>query len=190
VDPGPHVRGRQVRARLLRLAHTAELDAATLAAVRALLVDAFEDGLSAEDFDHALGGMHALAWEGDVLIGHAALVQRRLPHGGRALRAGYVEGVAVRADHRRPGRGAALMDALEPVLRGGYELGALSATEAGARLYVRRGWRRWEGRTWALTPDGVVRTAGDDGGIYVLPVGAPLDLAGDLTADWRDGDPW
>jgi aminoglycoside 2'-N-acetyltransferase I len=40
-----------------------------------------------------------------------------------------------------------------------------------------------------LTPDGVVRTEDDDGGVYVLPV-APVDLTAGLTCDWRDGDVW
>ena len=35
--------------------------------------------------------MHALASEGDRLVGHGSVVQRRLLHGGRALRTGYVE---------------------------------------------------------------------------------------------------
>jgi hypothetical protein len=30
----------------------------------------------------------------------------------------------------------------------------------------------------------------DDGGIYVLPFGADLDLFGGLRCDWRDGDVW
>jgi len=30
----------------------------------------------------------------------------------------------------------------------------------------------------------------DDGGIDVLPVSVPLDLSGELTCDWRDGDVW
>ena len=46
--------------------------------------------------------MHALVWEGATLVGHAALIQRRLLHGGSALRTGYVEGLAVRTDRRRP----------------------------------------------------------------------------------------
>jgi aminoglycoside 2'-N-acetyltransferase I len=96
----------------------------------------------------------------------------------------------VRATHRRRGHGAALMDAIERVIRGAYDLGALGATDDGAALYAKRGWRRWEGSTSALTPDGVVRTPEEDGFIYVLPVAAPLDLAGELTCDWREGDVW
>ena len=46
-----------------------------------------------DDWEHALGGVHALLSEDGELIGHASVVQRRLLHGGRALRAGYAEAV-------------------------------------------------------------------------------------------------
>lgn len=80
--------------------HTAELDGGTRRAVRALLRDAFDGDFSDDDWEHALGGVHALARADDRVVGHAAVVQRRLLHGGRALRAGYVEAVAVAADAR------------------------------------------------------------------------------------------
>ena len=134
--------------------------------------------------------MHALAWEDAELIGHASLVQRRLLHGGRALRTGYVEAVAVRADRRRRGHAGAMMEALERVVRGAYELGALSASDAAADFYAARGWKRWLGPTSALTPTGVARTEDDDGGVYVLPLTVALELAGELTCDWRDGEVW
>ncbi|MFI9009487.1 GNAT family N-acetyltransferase [Actinosynnema sp. NPDC053489] len=169
--------------------HTWQAPEAVLAAVRDLLVGAFDGDFGDEDWEHALGGVHALAHDGDELVGHGAVVQRRLLHGGRALRAGYVEGVAVRADHRRRGVGSAVMAALEDVVRRAYPLGALSASEDALAFYAGRGWRRWRGRTFALTPAGVVRTEEEDDGVFVLPV-APLDLTGDLTCDWRDGDVW
>ena len=174
----------------VQIAHTADLSAAVLDAARALLEQVFAGGFSEHDWEHALGGMHALAWEGTELVGHASLVQRRLVHAGRALRTGYVEGVGVRADRRRRGHAGALMGGLERVLRGAYELGALGATDAAAGLYAARGWRRWEGPTSALTPTGVVRTAEDDGAVFVFPLAVPCDIAGELTCDWRDGDVW
>jgi len=143
-----------------------------------------------EDWEHALGGVHALVWEGAELIGHASLIQRRLLHGGRALRAGYREGVGVRADRRGRGHGGAMMARLERVLRGAYDLGALSVTDEARDFYLARGWTRWRGPTSALTPAGIARTADDDGGVYVLPLTVPLDLAGELICDWRDGDVW
>ena len=175
---------------VVRVAHTADLDPATLEAARAMVVEAFAGDFDASDWEHSLGGMHALAWEGEQIVGHASLIQRRLLHGGRALRTGYVEGVGVRADQRGRGVGGALMDPLERLLRGAYDLGALGATDAGARLYERRGWVRWRGPTSALTLSGIERTADADGAVYVLPLGVPLDLDGELACDWRDGDVW
>ncbi len=173
----------------MRTAHTADLEAATLTAARALLYEVFDD-MTEHDWEHSLGGVHAIAWEGDELVGHAAVIQRRLLHGGRALRTGYVEGVAVRADQRRRGHASAMMDALERVVHGAYELGALGATDEAAQFYIGRGWQQWRGPTSALTPAGIVRTAAEDGAVYVLPGAAVLDLSGELTCDWREGDGW
>jgi len=173
----------------IRVAHTADLDRATLRAVRALLDAAFEGDLTDDDWDHGLGGMHATAWEGGELVGHASVVQRRFLHAGRSLRTGYVENVAVRADHRRRGIGGAVMAPLERVIRTAYDLGALSSSEMAIPFYTARGWLRWRGPTSALTPDGAVRTESDDDGVYVLPV-ASVALTAGLTCDWRDGDVW
>jgi aminoglycoside 2'-N-acetyltransferase I len=178
----------------LRVAHTADLDPSELTAARALLDRVFdgvwEEGMTDLDWEHALGGMHALVWDRDELIGHASVVQRQLVHAGRALRTGYVEGVAVRADRRRRGHGTTLMAAAERIIRGAYELGALGSTEQGAPLYNSRGWQRWRGPTSALTPTGVRRTKAEDGSIYVLALDHPVDLDGELTCDWREGDVW
>ena len=173
----------------VQTSHTADLEPGTLSAARALLYDVFDD-MSEHDWEHSLGGVHAIAWDGDALIGHAAVVQRRLLHGGRALRCGYVEGVGVHAGHRRAGHGAAMIEALERVVRRAYDLGALAATDEAVALYAGRGWKRWDGPSSALTPDGIRRTPDDDGGIYVLPGELALDLSGELTCDWRDGDEW
>jgi len=174
----------------LQRAHTADLDAAVLDRAHALLQTAFGETFAAADWEHALGGVHVLAWEGARLIGHASVVQRRLLHQGRSLRTGYVEGVAVLSTHRRQGHGAAIMSELEDVIRRAYELGALSASDAARAFYEVRGWQQWHGPTAVLTPAGVRRTREEDGGVYVLPVGAALDLSGELACDWRDGDVW
>ena len=96
----------------------------------------------------------------------------------------------MRPDRQRRGHGGAVMEPLERLLRGAYDLGALGATEEAIPFYAGRGWRPWQGRTSALTPAGVVRTPDEDGAIFVLPLAVPLDLAGELTCDWRDGDVW
>src|SRR3954452_13167700 len=172
------------------VAHTADLDRATRDAAYALLDVVFAGELEADDWEHALGGIHAVAHDPEgAVIGHASVIQRRLVHGGAALRAGYVEGVGVHADHRRRGIAGLLMAPLERVIRNAYDLGALGATDEAVAFYTGRGWRRWEGEARAITPRGVVRTPDEEGAIYVLEnPGRPLDLSAPLTCDWRDGD--
>lgn len=174
----------------VRTAHTAELSPAELRAIRALLDDAFDGDVTDDDYEHALGGMHALVWDGTELIGHGSVVMRRLLHGGRALRTGYVEAVAVRPDRRRRGHGAAVMAELERVIRGAYEIGALGTSEEGAALYAARGWHLWIGTASVITPGGIQRTEEEEGAIYVLPGSAELTPDGDLACDWRAGDVW
>ena len=171
-----------------RLVHTSDLDVETFDGARRMVREAFggtEIDFTDADWEHALGGMHALiCWHGSLLA-HGAVVQRRLIHRGQTLRCGYLEAVAVREDWRGRGLASAVMDALEQVLRGAYQVGALSSS-----MYSARGWLPWQGPTSVLTPDGVVDTPDDDGSIYVWPVDADLDRAAALTCDWRAGDPW
>ena len=176
---------------MLRVAHTSELEPALLDALHAMLVEVFEGEFDAHDWEHALGGVHAIALSEDgELAGHASVVQRRLLHGGRALRAGYVEGVGVRREARRRGHASALMEAIERVIRGAYELGALSASDAAIPLYRARGWLPWQGETSTLTPDGLARTPEDDDSLHVLELAAPLDRSGAIACDWREGAVW
>jgi aminoglycoside 2'-N-acetyltransferase I len=180
------------------VAHTAQLDAGVLRAARQMVGEAFAQGRASgqpgsfddADWDHALGGMHALVRVDGELVAHASVVARRFLHAGRSWRVGYVEAVAVAAPARRHGYGAAVLAALEDVIGRAYEFGALSATDDGMPLYQSSGWQVWRGPLSALTPSGVVRTPEEDGAVHVLPLGTALDLDDELTCDWRDGDLW
>src|SRR4051794_22063651 len=92
----------------IRVTSTAELDTQTLAAVRCLLEKVFAGDFSEHDWEHALGGVHALAYANSALVGHGSVVERRLEADGRPLRTGYVEGLGVLAAHRRSGFGTAI----------------------------------------------------------------------------------
>lgn len=173
----------------LRTAHTADLTPAELRAVRVLLHDAFDGEFGDEDFEHGLGGMHALVHDGSGLAAHGSVVMRRARHRGRWLRVGYVEAVGVRPDARRTGLGGRVMEELERFVDRAYDLGALSASDDGARLYAARGWRPWTGRVCALSPDGIVHLPEEEGSVYLRPAPAgPPDPAHELVFDWRDGD--
>src|SRR4051795_5488241 len=154
---------------VVTVAHTSQLDMATLESAWLLVRAAFSPGgFTEQDWEHALGGMHALVHDEETLVAHGSVVQRRFLHGGRTWRVGDVEAVAVAARARRRGHGSAVMGALEDVIRRAYEFGALSATDDGVPLYRSHGWQPWRGPVSALAPSGLLRTPDEDGAVYVL----------------------
>jgi aminoglycoside 2'-N-acetyltransferase I len=176
---------------VVRTAPTADLPPAELDQLRAFLDAAFRGGFSDDDWSHTLGGVHVLATVDGELAGHAAVVGRHLIAGGQTLRTGYVEAVTTAAAYRRRGVATALMTTAERLVAGGSELGALAASEDGARLYLRRGWLPWRGPLAGLTPTGIVDTPDEQ--VFVLPTPATpgdLDPDGRLVCDWRRGDLW
>ncbi|MFH8796785.1 GNAT family N-acetyltransferase [Streptomyces sp. NPDC017941] len=171
---------------LLRTAHTADLRAAELDAARALMDLAFEGDFSDEDWAHGLGGMHALRYDADgTLLAHGSVVQRRVLHHGRSLRVGYVENVAVRPERQRQGLGGQVMSALERIVGGGYDLGVLSPSDEGEKLYRAHGWVSWPGLVGTLGPRGVEHMPDEEAPMLW---NADLDPAHPLLIDWRDGD--
>ena len=174
----------------LQVGHTADFTAAVLAQARDLLDVVFAGDLTDHDWEHSLGGMHSIVWHNSAMVDHASVIQRRLVHGDHVLRTGYVEGVGVHPEWQRHGIGGQMMAALEAIIEAAYDIGALGATDEAINLYEHRGWIRWLGPTSALTPTGIVRTPDADGCIYVFPVSHVLDVGGELTCGWRDGDVW
>ncbi|MGW0464381.1 GNAT family N-acetyltransferase [Streptomyces sp. NPDC003027] len=174
----------------LTTAPTHALGAERLLAVREMLDAAFGGDFSDEDWDHALGGVHACVEDERGVAAHGSVVMRRVLHGGRSLRVGYVEGVGVRADRRRQGLAGVVMAELERVIDGAYAFGALSASDEGAALYRARGWTLWQGRIEVLSPDGIVRLPDEEGSTHLRPARGGLlpDPAAPLVFDWRDGD--
>jgi aminoglycoside 2'-N-acetyltransferase I len=176
-----------------RLVHTADLDTETRDSARQMVIDAFSGSdvdFTDADWEHSLGGMHALICHHGAIIAHGAVVQRRLLYRGTALRCGYVEAVAVREDWRGQGLATAVLDAVEQVIRGAYEIGALSSSDAGRPIYTTRGWLPWRGTTSVLAPAGLSRTPEGDNSLFVLPVSIDVDTSADITCDWREGDVW
>lgn len=172
------------------LLDTPVLTPATRQAARCLVERAFDGSVSVEDWMKAPSAPYASPARRGPSHRGRPVVQRHLLHGGRTFRVGYVEAVAVHPELRRRGLPSSVMAALEGVVRTAYDGGALSATDDGAALHRARGWLPGQGSTWALTPEGRVRTPEDDDAVFVLPDAAELDPAGELTCDWRDGDLW
>lgn len=180
----------------IHVAATEELSGGTRRALRSFLDRAYDESFSDDDWRHALGGRHAWCTDAQGLLAHGSVVPRTLSLGGTILEVGYVEAVAVRADARRRGIGRAVMEALEALVREDYALGALSA--AVDVFYERLGWERWRGPTFVAGPtglrarDGWVRTAEEDGGVFVRRTARTpaLDLDGPIVCEPRAGDDW
>lgn len=169
---------------------TALLSGDDLQQARDLMDLAFGD-FSDHDWEHALGGLHAVRHHDGRVVAHASLVQRRVlvgGVGGRPLRCGYVEAVAVDPAHQGTGLGAEVMADLE-AHAAAYDLLLLSASSRAVGFYEARGWTLWRGPSAVLAPTGWTDTPDEDGAIYVLG-GTHLDLDAPIACDWRDGDVW
>lgn len=174
---------------VVRILPTHDLSPGELGLLRHLLDQAFEGGFTDEDWDHTTGGVHVIVGE-DPILSHASIVERLLIAGDRALRTGYVEGVATRAGRRLEGHATGVMRIVGEVIATRYEIGALSTGLPG--FYSRLGWERWQGPTFTRAATGLRRTADDDDSVMFLRTAATatLDPTVALSCEWRDGDVW
>ena len=83
-----------------------------------------------------------------------------------------------------------MMSELERIIEHAYDIGVLGASDEGEVFYSRRGWTKWLGSSFALTPEGVVPTPQEDDCIFVYAAGPEIDIHGDITGDWRDDGVW
>ncbi len=173
---------------------TDELSETEVASIRAMLVASFgtdpDEAFTDDDWAHALGGVHLTLDIEGVVVAHGSIVERWLDLGGRAVRTGYVEAVAVSPHRQGIGLGSTLMAAITTEIRERFDLGALGTGRHA--FYARLGWMTWQGPAFVRAPDGRQRTPDDEGFIMVLPTptSPPLDLTGPITCDWREGDVW
>jgi aminoglycoside 2'-N-acetyltransferase I len=169
---------------------TDEVPSRTLGEIRRLMDEAFEGDFGDDDWDHTLGGWHAVVSDGGVVVAHAAVVARTLHVGDRAFRTGYVEGVATSPGRQRAGLGSLAMAAVDEIIRRDFELGGLGTGEWA--FYEQLGWERWQGETFVRTGGGLVRTEDDDDGVMVLRFGPSIgiDLAAPIACEARPGDDW
>lgn len=169
-----------------------EVSAQELAALRELAWAAFSaagDDLHETDWEHALGGHHAIARLDSRPVGHAAVVPRTLLVDGEPVAAGYVEAVATAVEVQGLGIGSAVMSRIGEVVTERFALGALSTYRPS--FYARLGWLRWRGPSYVVAGARWRRTADEDDGIMVLPGRlAGVDLTASIACRERSGDCW
>ena len=169
---------------------TAEASQEYSTEIRRLLDTAFDEDFSEDDWEHALGGWHVVAFDDWGVMAHAAVVPRVIEVAGRAFRTGYVEAVATDPVRQREGLGSSVMAEVAEVVRGQFEMGALSTSSDG--FYDRLGWERWRGPTYVRRGSELVRTEDEDDGVLVLRFGPSkdIDLATAISCEARSGDDW
>ncbi|GGO35628.1 aminoglycoside 2'-N-acetyltransferase [Deinococcus humi] len=175
---------------VLRVAHTAELSPDIRAIIRELLDLTFDSDFNDDDWDHALGGLHTLAFLEERLVGHAALVQRAFLLGEVPQRVGYLEAMGIHPDCQRQGIGRAIMERINHQVAWGYDFGALSTSAAGLGLYRSCAWEVWQGPLSVMTSLGLRATPEEEDGVLVYAPAGGVDLHLSLTCEFRRGDVW
>jgi aminoglycoside 2'-N-acetyltransferase I len=177
----------------LRRAGTQELSTAEVAALILLFDGAWRNKSSvftAEDQEHAFGGVHFLLEEEGQILAHASVHPRDLHVGETPVTTGYVEAVATLPEHQGRGYASRIMQEVGAFLDEIYDLGGLSTGIPG--FYERFGWQVWEGPTFRRTHRGLERTQDDDGSVLVklTPTSPKLDLRDLISCETRSGDAW
>ncbi|MGN6521613.1 MAG: GNAT family N-acetyltransferase, partial [Actinomycetes bacterium] len=128
-----------------------QLDDAARVALRTLWDRAFGSRFDDNDADHAYGGVHVLARDGEQTVGHASAVERRLRFGTAEWQTvGYVEAVATDPDHQGRGVGREVMQRLHGEIAARWPVAMLSTGQATG-FYERLGWERWQGLSYTAT---------------------------------------
>lgn len=168
---------------------TTEVGHAERGALRALWAEAFDD-FTDDDAEHAYGGVHVLAYDGEVLVGHASAVPRRLRFDDVWVEAGYVEGVAVLPACQAGGVGTALVTALHGELAVRWPVAVLSTGRRS--FYGRLGWSPWRGPSYVVRGGAAVRTPEEDDGLMArsFDPALVLDVEAAITCEDRSGDCW
>ena len=168
-----------------------QIDTSTRVELRDLWRRAFGDRFTDDDADHAYGGVHVLARDGDRLIGHASAVPRRIRFEGRPWRTvGYVEAVATDPERAGQGIGRQTMNTLQVEIALRWPVGLLSTGRAKG-FYEKLGWEQWRGPSYTSTATGVFPD-GEHGGLMVLRLEPSVvpSLSVAVTCEDRPGDAW
>ena len=161
------------------------------AQLRRLLWESFPDDFTEDDWQHGLGGVHVVAFDGERPVGHASVVSRTLYVGEQRYRRRLPRG-----RRRRPGlsrtrdRCVRRADGRPGASPSGTRSRPCRRTEHG--FYERLGWERWRGPSSVVSGGGWARTEDEDDGVMVLRApGCPVtDLTVPIAVDERVGDSW
>lgn len=162
---------------------TGDMPGSLRADVVALCVEAHHEPDFANLFTYLpTDGLHVLAWQGAVLVGHAVITTRWLQVANAPLlRTAYVDAVSTRPGFQGRGVGTAVMNEVR-TLADRWEIACLETERTS--FYERLGWAEWQGPLAGRTSEGLVPTP-DQAGIMILrlPDTPPIRLDELLTIE-------
>lgn len=173
-----------------RRLHTSQLISSEKETLFGLLVEGFSSDFTYDDFQHTLGGMHVIAYDQQKMVGHVAIVQRNMAINDDPISVGYVEAMVVEENYRRQGIGASLMQHTNEIISACYQLGLLSASEEGQKLYRSVGWKVWKGALFEQQQRHYIRSIEEEGGVMAWSAHDNIDFTASLYCDFRGGDQW
>lgn len=154
-----------------------------------LLIEAFEQDFSAEDWQHTFGGTRVIGLIENKVVAHAAIVPRRIWLDDIEHQVGYLEGVAVLPQFQRRGVGSALLDYLSEFASKNYQWSMLSSGEK--YFYRKHGWQDFLGQSFVLIADKEIATPTEDEGLMYLAMGKHQRPSPKrAVCEQRSGDYW
>ena len=175
----------------VRVIESADVAPDVLESLRDLCDEAFGERFDDEDWQHALGGRHVIAFSGREVMAHAAVVPRQLWVDAVLHNALYVEAVATDPALQGQGIGTQVMEAVGELIAADGVLAALST--GSPEFYERLGWEHWQGPTYVRSGEDLARTPDEDNTVLVLRRVADLqrlDLTAAIACRDRSGDAW
>jgi len=170
---------------------TEELPEGTRTAIIDLCIAAHQE----DDFRNLFtyvpsGGLHFLAYRGDLLASHAMVTTRWLQAEGLPLlKTAYIDAVSTLPVYQGQGYGSAVMRRLAAEIGSEYAIACLETDQGG--FYERLGWQTWRGPLAGRNERGLVPTP-EQRGIMVLRLSKTpsLDFDSLLTIECQTGRIW
>lgn len=164
------------------------LDDYELHGIHTLVMDAFEQDFSVEDWQHTFGGTRFLGKLHDTLIAHAAVVPRLMHINGEEHEVGYIEGMCVVPAFQKHGYGRLLLQAVSTYCLSHYKISMLSTDEKP--FYRQCGWIDFQGKSYVRHGKTLSRSADEDCGLMLLSACINDVIAADIACEYRMGDAW
>jgi aminoglycoside 2'-N-acetyltransferase I len=170
---------------MLRLAETRDIAEPVRAEICAMCTEAHGTDFSPLFTFLPADGLHVLAYDGEVLVGHAVRTTRwAQPAGHPPLKTAYIDAVTARLDRQGQGIGSLVMRRLvEEIAQEDYALCALESDKPG--FYTRLGWEVWPGPLAGREDGALILTPEAQGNVLILRTHhtPPLDLGGLLSIE-------